>query len=412
MKKGKKIIVVGGGASGLVAGIIATRNGADVLILEHKEKMGKKILATGNGRCNFTNEYMAEDCFRSEDRENVSTILNKFGTQNTLCFFEELGILPKNRNGYYYPKSNQAAAILDVLIMELKRLKVEMVCNSHVTKITKNKRFQVVATTGTYLADAVILATGGKAAASLGSDGSGYNFAKNFHHTLSPVVPALVQLHGNGTFFKQIAGVREDAKVSLYVDDRLLGEDMGEVQFTDYGISGIPVFQISRFAAVALYQKKIPKVQLDFFPEFSKEELTTFFKNRIQQNQEKKAGEFLVGLLNKKLIPILLRASGVRERTIISEVERERLERLVDKCKGFEVEITKTNSFEQAQVCAGGVRLNEINVNTMESLHEEGLYLIGELLDVDGICGGYNLQWAWATGYLAGKNASKGKKYD
>lgn len=412
MKKGKKIIVVGGGASGLVAGIIATRNGADVLILEHKEKVGKKILATGNGRCNFTNEYMAEDCFRSENRENVSTILNKFGTQNTLCFFEELGILPKNRNGYYYPKSNQAAAILDVLIMELKRLKVEMVCNSHVTKITKNKRFQVVATTGTYLADAVILATGGKAAASLGSDGSGYDFAKNFHHTLSPVVPALVQLHGNGTFFKQIAGVREDAKVSLYVDDRLLGEDMGEVQFTDYGISGIPVFQISRFAAVALYQKKIPKVQLDFFPEFSKEELTTFFKNRIQQNQEKKAGEFLVGLLNKKLIPILLRASGVRERTIMSEVEKERLERLVDKCKGFEVEITKTNSFEQAQVCAGGVRLNEINVNTMESLYEEGLYLTGELLDVDGICGGYNLQWAWATGYLAGKNASKGKKYD
>ena len=412
MKKSKKIVVIGGGASGLVAGIIAGRNGADVLILEHKEKVGKKILATGNGRCNFTNEYMTESCFRSENKERVGTVLNKFGTQETLCFFETLGILPKNKNGYYYPKSNQAAAILDVLNMELKRQQVEIICNSHVTKITKAKQFKIVSSTGIYMADSVILATGGKAAASLGSDGSGYSLVKEFCHTIAPVVPALVQLHGNGTFFKQIAGVRADAKVSLYVDNRLWGEDTGEVQFTDYGISGIPVFQISRFASLALYRKKIPKVRLDFFPEFTREELSTLFENRIRQNAEKKAGEFLIGMLNKKLMPILLRASGVRERTIISEVEKERVERLIDKCKGFEIEITETNSFEQAQVCAGGVRLNEIDINTMESLYEKDLYITGELLDVDGICGGYNLQWAWATGYLAGENAAKGKKYD
>ena len=233
-----------------------------------------------------------------------------------------------------------------------------------------------------------------------------------FGHTISPVVPALVQLHGNGTFFKQIAGVRADAKISLYVDNRLLGEDTGEIQFTDYGISGIPVFQISRFASLALYRKKMPKVSLDFFPEFTKEELKVFFENRIKQNGEKKAGEFLVGLLNKKLMPILLRASGVRERTVISELEKERLERLIDKCKGFEIEIIGTNSFEQAQVCAGGVRLNEVDMNTMESLHESNLYITGELLDADGICGGYNLQWAWATGYLAGENAARGRNYD
>lgn len=412
MKKSKKIVVIGGGASGLVAGIIAGRNGADVLILEHKEKVGKKILATGNGRCNFTNEYMTESCFRSENKERVGTVLNKFGTQETLCFFETLGILPKNKNGYYYPKSNQAAAILDVLNMELKRQQVEIICNSHVTKITKAKQFKIVSSTGIYMADSVILATGGKAAASLGSDGSGYSLVKEFCHTIAPVVPALVQLHGNGTFFKQIAGVRADAKVSLYVDKRLWGEDTGEVQFTDYGISGIPVFQISRFASLALYRKKIPKVRLDFFPEFTREELSTLFEKRIRQNAEKKAGEFLIGMLNKKLMPILLRASGVRERTIISEVEKERVERLIDKCKGFEIEITETNSFEQAQVCAGGVRLNEIDINTMESLYEKDLYITGELLDVDGICGGYNLQWAWATGYLAGENAARGRNYD
>lgn len=247
MKKSKKIVVIGGGASGLVAGIIAGRNGADVLILEHKEKVGKKILATGNGRCNFTNEYMTESCFRSENKERVGTVLNKFGTQETLCFFETLGILPKNKNGYYYPKSNQAAAILDVLNMELKRQRVEIICNSHVTKITKAKQFKIVSSTGIYMADSVILATGGKAAASLGSDGSGYSLVKEFCHTIAPVVPALVQLHGNGTFFKQIAGVRADAKISLYVDNRLCGEDTGEVQFTDYGISGIPVFSNQPF---------------------------------------------------------------------------------------------------------------------------------------------------------------------
>lgn len=412
MKKSKKIVVIGGGASGLVAAITAARNGADVIVLEHKEKVGKKILATGNGRCNFTNEYMEISRFRGEDVERIDAVLKKFGTKETLHFFDELGVFPKSRNGYYYPKSNQAAAILDVLNMELKRQQVEIVCNSHVTKIEKTKQFKVISSTGTYMADAVILAAGGKASAVLGSDGSGYSLAKMFGHTISPVVPALVQLRGNGTFFKQISGVRADAKISLYVDDKLLGEDTGEVQFTDYGLSGIPVFQISRFAALALYQKKTPKVRIDFFPEFTGEELTLFFEKRICKNGEKKAGEFLVGLLNKKLVPILLRASGVRERTVISEVERERLERLIDKCKGFEIEITETNSFEQAQVCAGGVRLNEIDIETMESLYEKGLYLAGEILDADGICGGYNLQWAWATGYLAGKNALKGKKYD
>lgn len=412
MKKSKKIVVIGGGASGLVAAITAARNGADVIVLEHKEKVGKKILATGNGRCNFTNEYMEISCFRGEDVERIDAVLKKFGTKETLHFFDELGVFPKSRNGYYYPKSNQAAAILDVLNMELKRQQVEIVCNSHVTKIEKTKQFKVLSSTGTYMADAVILAAGGKASAVLGSDGSGYSLAKMFWHTISPVVPALVQLRGNGTFFKQISGVRADAKISLYVDGELLGEDTGEVQFTDYGLSGIPVFQISRFAALALYQKKTPKVRVDFFPEFTGEELTLFFEKRIRQNGEKKAGEFLVGLLNKKLVPILLRASGVRERTLISEVEKERLERLIDKCKGFEIEITETNSFEQAQVCAGGVRLNEIDIETMESLYEKGLYLAGEILDADGICGGYNLQWAWATGYLAGKNALKGKKYD
>lgn len=412
MKKRKKIVVIGGGASGLVAAIAAARNGADVLVLEHKEKVGKKILATGNGRCNFTNAYMEENCFHSEHPEKIGSVLRAFGTQETLCFFKELGILPKDRNGYYYPKSNQAAAILDVLTMELKRLNVEMICNCHVTKIEKTKTFKVISSIGIYTADAVILAAGGKAASPLGSDGSGYGLAKTFGHTISPVVPALVQLHGNGTFFKQIAGVRADAKVSLYIDDRPAGEDTGEVQFTDYGISGIPVFQISRFAALALYRKELPIVRLDFFPEFTTEELRAFFEKRIERNSEKKAGEFLVGLLNKKLMPILLRASGIRERTVLSELEKERLERLIEKCKGFEIEITGTNSFEQAQVCAGGVRLNEIDMQSMESVYGKDLFIVGELLDVDGICGGYNLQWAWATGYLAGKYAAKGKKYD
>ena len=410
MGQKRKIAIVGGGASGMVAAIMAAREGASVTLFEQKERLGKKILSTGNGRCNYTNANMDISCFRGEELSIVEHVLRRFGTEDTLRFFEKLGIVPKERNGYYYPQSDQAAAVLDVLCMEIRRLHVMVHCQTKVLSIQKRKDFVIRTSEGQFHADAVILSTGGQASPVLGSDGSGYALAKALGHHMTPVVPALVQLHGKGTFFKMVSGVRVDAKVSLYAEGERLASDFGEVQLTNYGISGIPVFQISRYAAMALYEKKRPVVNLDFMPKYSERELHKFLKERRAYDFEKTAEEFFIGMLNRKLIPVLLRASAIRQEQSLKEVTAEDLERFAKKCKAFEIEITGTNSFEQAQICAGGIRTREIHPETLESRIVQGLYLTGELLDVDGICGGYNLQWAWATGTIAGMEAAAPKK--
>lgn len=406
MKKKRNIIIIGGGASGLVAAITAARAGADVTILEQKERLGKKILSTGNGRCNYTNARMDTSFFRGEDLSIVENVLSQFDANDTLKFFEDLGIFPKERNGYYYPKSDQASAVLDVLCMEIERLGVNVYCDTKVVSIQKKEEFFVKTTKCIFASDAVILSTGGKASPVLGSDGSGYALAKSFGHSITPVVPALVQLHGKGTFFKMVSGVRADAKVSLYVNNQRIAADTGELQLTNYGISGIPVFQISRYAALALQRKETPIVNIDFMPEFEEAALRSFLVKRKSRNPEKTAEEFLIGVLNKKLIPVLLRASGIAIDTKIRMLKEEQIQRLCEKLKRFSIEIIKTNSFEQAQVCAGGVLTSEVHAKTLESRLQEGLYITGELLDVDGVCGGYNLQWAWATGAIAGKAAA------
>ena len=407
----RKVIIVGGGASGIVAAISAAREGANVTVIEHKDRVGKKILSTGNGRCNLTNEDMTPDCFRGDELSIVPEILTQFGYQETIQFFEQLGVILKNRQGYIYPISEQASTILDVLRMELDRLKVTLCLEHHVTSVKKNaKGFQISTDKGTYQGDALILATGGKAASVLGSDGSGYAFAKQFGHRISPVVPALVQLKGKGTYFKQVAGVRTQAKVSLFVDDVFAGDDTGELQLTNYGISGIPVFQISRYAAKGLYEKKKVTAEIDFLPSISEESFLSFLEERMIMHGHKTAEDFFVGMFHKKVIGMLLKEANISFTTVMNAVPDEKLKKLLSLCKHFYVYIEGTNDFEQAQVCAGGVRTTEINPKTMESLYEPDLYLIGELLDIDGICGGYNLQWAWSTGFIAGKYAAKGSR--
>jgi len=408
MKK-RHVIIVGGGASGLVAAIAAAREGADVTIVEQKEQLGKKLLSTGNGRCNLTNEYMDSSCFRGDDTSIVSDVLEVFGYQETVAFFEGLGVVLKERQGYVYPISDQAVTILDVLCMEIERLHVKVLLKQAVKSILHDKQGFSVHTTQTHLkADSVILATGGKAASTLGSDGSGYTLSKSFGHHLSSVVPALVQLKGKGHFFKQISGVRTQAKVSLYVNDKYIAENIGELQLTNYGISGIPVFQISRYAAKALDEKKLVMAEVDFIPSMTGDAFGTFLKSRLDMHGHKKAEDFLVGVFHKKLIGLLLKASAINTNEIMRNVSQEKFDKLIYLCKHFRIDIEGTNDFEQAQVCAGGVCTSEINPLTMESVYTEGLYLTGELLDIDGICGGYNLQWAWSTGYIAGKHAAKG----
>ncbi len=412
MKK-RHVIIVGGGASGLVAAITAAREGASVTIVEQKDRIGKKLLSTGNGRCNLTNEYMDRHCFRGDDVTIVSDILKQFGYGETIAFFEALGVILKNRQGYIYPISDQAGTILDVLRMEIERLDICVLTEEKVTAISKNAKGFLIETNKNKLqGDAVILATGGKASPSLGSDGSGYQLAKSLGHTISPVVPALVQLKGNGNYFKQISGVRTQAKVTIHIDGNAVCDDTGELQLTNYGISGIPVFQVSRYAAKALYEKKSVVAELDFLPTMSDEEFNAFITNRLVLHSEKTAEEFLIGIFHKKLIPLLLKTATIPLQIAMNTVRTEKMSQFLKICKHFEVEITDTNGFEQAQVCAGGVRAAEVDFHTLESVYTDDLYFTGELLDIDGICGGYNLQWAWSTGYVAGKHAAKGHEYD
>ena len=405
----RHVIIVGGGASGLVAAIVAAREGAQVTILEQKDRVGKKILSTGNGRCNLTNSYMKPECFRGDNTEIVSEVLKQFDYQDTCRFFEELGVILKDRQGYVYPISDQATTILDVLRMEIERLSVEVLLEHKVESIRLTKKgFSIQTNHKTIHGDAVILATGGKASAVLGSDGSGYGLAKSFGHHMSPIVPALVQLKGKGTYFKQISGVRTNATVTLYVDGKLMASDTGELQLTNYGISGIPVFQVSRYAAKGLYAKRSVVAEIDYMPTMQEQELEIYLENRLLRHGEKTMEDFFVGMFHKKLITMFLKEAKISLQQTANQLGRNKWNQLVQLLKHFKIEIEEANGFEQAQICAGGVLTAEIDENTMESKLVNGLYLTGELLDIDGICGGYNLQWAWATGFIAGKHAAKG----
>lgn len=405
----RQVIVIGGGASGMMAAIAAAREGADTTILEHRERVGKKILSTGNGRCNFTNRDQSPNCYFSENPEFPWLVIRQFTMQETVEFFQELGVCARDRNGYLYPGSEQAQAVLDVLRMELERLDIQVVTGVECTEIRPGRRIRVLTNSGRYTADAVILACGSRAAPATGSDGSGYTLARQLGHRIVPVLPALVQLRCREPWYKSVAGVRAQGSVSLYAEDVCIAEDRGEIQLTNYGISGIPVFQVSRYASKALYKKKAVTAVLNFMPDCGSEEFFVLLMERAGLRPEKTVDEFLVGLFHKKLSELWIRLGGFDRRKKVGELSGDELRRLAEMIQNLRTIVEKTNSFEQAQVCCGGVDTREIDPGTMESRLVPGVYFAGELMDVDGRCGGYNLQWAWSSGMLAGRSAAQQK---
>lgn len=403
----RHVAVIGGGAAGMMAAITAAREGVKVSILEHKDRIGKKILSTGNGRCNFTNTYQTPACYRSDNRDFAWNIIQKFNVEKTISFFKELGIYPKDRNGYLYPYSDQAAAILEVLQIEIAKLNICVMTEINVLDIQPVKRgIRVTTDKKTITVDSVILACGSKAAPVTGSDGSGYQLAKLLGHRIVPVLPALVQLRCAEKFYKSISGVRVQGTVEIYADDISLASDTGEIQLTNYGISGIPVFQVSRYAAKAIYQKQSVTAVLNFMPDMNKDEFLSFLQERITLCPHKTLDEFFTGIFPKKLCELWIRLSRLPKEMRVSDLSGEQLEKLVLLIQHLRTHITETNAFEQAQICCGGVDTTEINPDTLESNYVPGIYFAGELLDVDGICGGYNLQWAWSSGFVAGKEAA------
>ncbi len=424
-----RLVIIGGGASGMAAAISAAGEAKEedrplsVEILEQKDTVGKKILATGNGCCNLSNEVMDLSCYHSDTPETVGEILQEFGVNKTLDFFRDLGVMTRSRDGYLYPRNMQASTVRDALKLALKDLSVTVCPDTRVTGLSKDgtdfkirteqkkggmkQGHQKSPVKNTRSADAVILSAGGRAAAKSGSDGSGYELAGSLGHTLSPVMPALVQLRIGNHPFRKVKGVRTIAKVTALVRDRAVAEDTGELQMTGDCLSGIPVFQISRHIAKALDAGEEAEVRVDFLPEMKDTELVGFLLDRRDRFLEYPAAEFLEGIFNKRLVPALLELAGIRRQEAAGALSDAQVKKLASVCKQVVVPVVDTNGFENAQVCAGGVRLEEIRTQTMESRLCPGLYLTGELLDADGICGGYNLQWAWATGWIAGKAAAE-----
>ena len=410
---GRKVAVVGGGAAGMMAAVQAAYAGARVTVYERNDRVGKKILSTGNGKCNFSNEDMRAACYYGSGAGYVDGFYKQFGVAETKTFFRELGMRIKDRNGYLYPASEQAATVLDVLRYEMERLGIEICAGCRVTGIDGPEnpgcRLTLETETAAYKKrtyDAVILACGGRAAPKTGSDGTGLAMAKRLGHRIVPTVPALTALRCGETFWKQVAGVRCEARLMLYIDGNEVSSVQGELQLTDYGISGIPVFQFSRIAAYALQEGRTVTVKIDLMPDpGAADTQEAFWAQRWERQKRQSMEQFVTGTVNKKVGLLLLKLAGIRETETVCEIEGARRRKLEQLFHAFEVTVKGTNSFEQAQVCAGGVDFAEVT-DRLESVRRPGLFFAGEMLDIDGICGGYNLQWAWSSGAVAGRAAA------
>lgn len=407
---GKRIAVIGGGAAGMTAAIRAAQAGAQVAIYERNDRVGKKILSTGNGKCNFSNEKMSADCYYGSGTALVDVIYGIFGVRETKEFFVSLGMQIKDRDGYLYPASGQASTVLDVLRYELERLAVRVHTGQQVIDIAVEQSGFIIEThdRGREKYDAVILACGGKAAPKTGSDGQGFLLAKKLGHKIIPTVPALVALRCEEDFYKRTAGVRCDAKLTLHIDGQPVRTEQGELQWTDYGISGIPVFQLSREAAYALQEHKTVTVKIALMPELCEDDgsYSRFWAERWERQGGQSMEQFVTGLVNKKLGLLLLKIAGIKETEKAGDIAPSRRKRLEELYCSFNVKVNGTNTYDQAQVCAGGIDCREVT-ETLESRIIPGLYFAGEILDIDGICGGYNLQWAWSSGTVAGQAAAE-----
>lgn len=416
--KRRQVAIIGGGASGMMAAISAASNGAEVCIYEKNERIGKKILATGNGKCNFSNLVIDANCYRGSNTKAVMSILKRFTPEDCVSFFEEKGMLIKNRNGYLYPASEQASTVLDILRMQLSFLKVSVIteCEIYDIKIEKNRGQDSYILFGacdgnkkSFRADSVIFSCGSLAGipAKKQKGKNAYDILSELKLPMVSLVPALVQLRCKEDFMKSIAGVRVDGEVTLYIDGEEICKERGEVQITDYGVSGIPVFQLSRFASYALYEKKAVQVELNVLPAFSEEEYVKFYMDRNIQNDEQTSEEYFLGICNKKLLLLFMKLSGIKPTEKIINVSRDKKNKMFEYMRKLRLSVVGTNSFEQAQVCAGGLSMEAVDDN-LQIIKYPGVYVVGELLDVDGRCGGYNLQWAFTSGYIAGCSAAEG----
>jgi len=393
----KDIVVIGAGPAGLSAAINIARKNKKVTVIERNSKCGKKLLMTGNGKCNYFNEDQDISHYHTSSKVNLNEIINKQNLKKVDNFFDSLGIIPTINNGYYSPCTKSAITIWNALIYEAKRLNVEIITDLEINEIKKEKTFIINPNKENIKANKIIIASGGKSMPKTGSDGLGYELAQKLGHKIIKPKPSLTGLKGKENYFKKWSGIRTDATLSLYQNDNLIKKETGTVQLTDYGISGIVSFNLSTY----IDKNKTNIVKINFIP-FIEESPYTWLKKEAKKTNYP-IREVLERFLHYRLVDIILKKSNIKAQTFKNINEKD-YKKLVYNLTNFEIEIVDTNSFEKAEVTKGGVSLDEINIKTLESKIVKNLYFAGEILDIDGDCGGYNLTNCWIDGIIIGEN--------
>ena len=391
----KKIAVIGGGASGLMAAITAARGGAAVTLYEKNDRVGKKLLATGNGRCNLTNTEAGRKNYHGGAADFVCRAEKRFWVEETLDFFSEIGLITKTEDGgKVYPYSDRASSVLDVLRAELERCGVRTVCGFDVKEIRKKGgAFKIFSYDGrAEAADFVIFSAGGKASPSMGG-GSGYDILKAVGHTVTSLRPSIVQLKADNKNLGGLKGVKCRARLTLGSVS-----SFGELLFTDGGLSGPPAFFLSSY-----YEPGRENfAEIDFFDSFSEKELFNIIRKNAQLFSD--CGQLFTGMLHKSIGAAVLKQCGISCGADCKSLKNRELSEICRTLKHFPCRITGTASWNNAQVTSGGIKAGEVDGETLQSKKCDGLYITGEILDIDGDCGGFNLQWAWSSGYIAAES--------
>lgn len=393
-------IIIGAGASGSICAIKASVRGKKVLLLEHKDRILKKLLVTGNGRCNFTNVNATFLNYTANNMKLLEHIFKKYNPSKIIGFFHDLGIYSKvENNGKVYPRSFQAASMVDAIRLKLDALGVKIVTEYKIASISKKDN--VFCVNNEYYAKKIVLSTGGLSYANLGSDGSGYTIAKKFKHSITKTFPILVQLKTEKDYVKGLEGIRQDVNLEIKYKGKKIRDEFGELLFTPYGISGPTIFNMSYLLPKYGFNLDL---YVDFLPEIDEATLLNELKFRKENLANYEATEFLNGLVHKKLGMFLLKKCGIEKLNVaIYTIEEKIIEKLITNLKKYHIKCFDTMGYSNAQVTAGGLNSNEVSID-LESKKEKDLYFTGEILDVYGECGGYNLQFAFASGLLVGEN--------
>lgn len=403
-----KIIVIGGGPAGMMAAIRAAENGAEITLFEKNNRLGKKLSITGKGRCNLTNIADVPEVVKNipGNGKFLYSALKNFTTADTINFFESLGLKTKiERGGRIFPESDSAAEVIEVLNKKLALLNVDIQLNSKVTEIISDGKKILGVEVGKkfFYCDRIILATGGASYPATGSTGDGFKFARKLGHTVTEILPALVPLEVEEDFIKPLQGLSlKNVRVTLNADNKKIREIFGEMLFTHFGISGPIILTLSGEVAKLLHEKKFVEVVINLKPALTAEQLDARILRDFEKFKRKSIKNALIELLPQKLIPIILDLSYIDEEKKVDEVNKVERRKLVEVLQNLPLTITKTRPIDEAIVTAGGVSVKEIDPKTMQSKILHGLYIVGEVADVDGFTGGFNLQAAWAMGNAAG----------